>query len=222
MHNAFLTEIKVSGRQKGSRIESFDIFYYLNKAQDEWLKEKYDQGFEVSQALVDDLRVFLEKNVELDALYAGNNAGFKNYDVDYVEFPEDYLHTISVRSKVLYSFTPLTFTVIDGSRVPNESTKSAIYFNRFSQSDDIYKLLSDPFNTTKPSGPLMDINDSRINVYTNKKFIVDKVFLNYLRTPKTISVETGQACELPEIFHSEIVEQAVGLYAKFLNSQEDN
>lgn len=222
MHNAFLTEIKISGRQKGSRIESFDIFYYLNKAQDEWLKEKYDQGFEVSQALVDDLRVFLKKNIELDALYAGNNSRFNKYYVDYVEFPEDYLHTISVRSKVLFSFQPLTFTVDDSSRIPNEQTKSAIYFNKFSQSDDIYKLLSDPFNKTKHSNPLMDINNSRINIYTDDKFIVDKVFLNYLRTPKRISVETSQACELPEIFHTEIVEQAVGLYAKFLNSQEDN
>lgn len=220
MQNNFLVEVKA--RDFGATVDSSDIFYYLNKAQEKWLKEKYDQGFEVSQALVDDLRVFLKKDVELDAKYAGDSARFKDYYVDYVEFPNDYLHAISYRSKVLYSFKPITFTVTNGSRVPNESTKSAIYFNRFSQSDDIYKLLEDPFNSTKHTRPLVDINDRRINIYTNKKFVVDKVYLNYLREPKEISVETDQACELPEVFHEEIVEQAVGLYAKFLNSQEDN
>lgn len=220
MQNNFLVELKA--RDFAATVDSSDIFYYLNKAQDKWIKEKFDKGFEINQPLVDDLRVFLEKDAELDTQYAGDNASFDNFYVDYVKFPENYLHVVSSRSKVNYSFTPLTFTLDNGKRVANGSTKSAIYYNRYSQSDDIYKLLDDSFNTTKHSTPLVDINGSRMNVYTNEHFIIDKVLLNYIRQPKEISVENNQPSELPETFHEEIVEQGVSLYAKFLNSQENN
>jgi len=216
MQRDFLVEIK--SRDFGATLDSTDIFYYLNKAQENWIKEKYQKGFEIDQSLTDDLRVFVVKDRELDTKYSGE--AINGFYVDYVNLPDDYLHRISDRSKVLYSFDEITFTVNVDSRVPNEDTKSGIYFNKYSQSDDIYKLLSDPFNKTKHSSPLIDINDSRINIYTDNRFLVDKVFLNYIREPLTIDPKKDQACELPNIYHKEIVEQAVALFGQFSQNQK--
>lgn len=221
MQNSFLTEIKAKDH---TVIGSDDIFYYLNKAQENWIKEKFAQGFELTQSLTDDLKTFFKKDVNIDASYGGSLAQFGDYEVDYIDLPSDYLHLISQRSKVNYSFNGINFNISGGSRVASGKFKTDIYFNKWVQSDDIYQLLSDPFNTTKHTKPLSDINDQRINIYTNDRFIIDEGIINYIREPKEIDPETGQSSELPNIYHKEIVEQAVALYSQFsapsANSQD--
>ena len=83
-------------------------------------------------------------------------------------------------------------------------------FNKFVQQDDIYKLLDDPFNTTKPSSPLTTIRGNFIDIYTSAIFIIDRVKITYIRKPKKISVSLGIDCELPEHTHQEIVDMTVG------------
>lgn len=212
MQNSFLTEIKAKDH---TVINSDDIFYYLNKAQEQWIKEKFAQGFELTQGLIDDLRVFFKKDVDLDAKYGGSLAQFGNFKVDYITLPDDYLHLVSQRSQINYSFDGIDYTLVDGSRKAEGQYKTDIYFNKWIQSDDTYQLLSDPFNTTKHNKPISDINDQRINIYTNDKFIVDKGIINYIREPKDIDPEVDQSSELPEIYHREIVQQAVALYSQF-------
>lgn len=221
MQNSFLTEIKTKDH---TVIGSDDIFYYLNKAQENWIKEKFAQGFELTQSLTDDLKTFFKKDVSIDASYGGSLAQFGDYEVDYIDLPSDYLHLISQRSRVNYSFNGISYTLSGGSRVADGKFKTDIYFNKWVQSDDIYQLLSDPFNTTKHTKPLSDINDQRINIYTNDRFIIDEGIINYIREPKEIDPETGQSSELPNIYHKEIVQQAVALYSQFsapsANSQD--
>jgi len=226
MHNAFLSEAKIPEDRKGSVIESFDVFYYLNKAQEQWILQKFPQAFEISQDLIDDLRIFYEKDVSIDASYGGTDAKFGKFEVDYIEFPNDYLHLVSQRSQVAYNYDGISYSLSNGRREPDGDYENDIYFNKWTQSDDIYKLLSDPFNTTKHNNPITDINDQRINIYTNDNFLVERGIINYIREPKKIDPNAGQTSELPEIYHREIVQQAVALYSQFSspsansNSQE--
>tara|TARA_R110000787_G_scaffold50721_5_gene120618 strand:+ start:14493 stop:15722 length:1230 start_codon:yes stop_codon:yes gene_type:complete len=83
--------------------------------------------------------------------------------------------------------------------------------NRFSQLDDIYTLLDDPFNKTKHTSPLSTINGSNLDIYTDETFFVPKVKLTYLRKPRAISSTTGSVitCELAEHTHQEIVDMSV-------------
>lgn len=222
MQNSFLTEIKA--RDHAASIPSDDIYYYLNKAQEQWILKKFPQGFEITQDLIDDLRIFYKKDVDIDAFYAGTDAKFGNFEVDYIEFPDDYLHLVSQRSQVAYNYNGINYTIDSlGSRQPEGEYKSDIYFNKWIQSDDIYKLLSDPFNTTKHDNPITDINNQRINIYTNDNFLIQKGIINYIREPKEIDPKTDQESELPEIYHKEIVQQAVALYSQFsTNSPSSN
>ena len=81
--------------------------------------------------------------------------------------------------------------------------------NRFVQQDDIFKLLNDPFNTTKHTSPITTIRRDYIDIYTSDIFIIDRVKITYIRKPKQISLSLGIDCELPTHSHQEIVDMTV-------------
>jgi hypothetical protein len=80
--------------------------------------------------------------------------------------------------------------------------------NRFSQQDDIYRLLDDPFNVTYKDEPLTTIRDRSIDVYSSALFIIESIKITYLRKPLNISLSLGSDCELPTHTHNEIVAMA--------------
>ena len=80
---------------------------------------------------------------------------------------------------------------------------------KFSQQDDIYALLDDPFNSTSSRSLLYTIQETFLDLYTNFSFIPNSVQIKYIRKPAEISKRFGVGCELPEHTHHEIVEMAV-------------
>mgnify|MGYP003123982132 FL=1 len=94
-------------------------------------------------------------------------------------------------------------------REPIDFSKRIQEGNRFSQQDDIFALLNDPFNTTKHTSPLTTIRGRSIDVYTSDIFIIDTLKITYIRKPKEISLSLGINCELPEHTHQEIVAMTV-------------
>ena len=91
-------------------------------------------------------------------------------------------------------------------RVPTGPYQTIYEGNRFSQQDDIFTLLNDPFNTTKHTSPLTTMRCRSIDIYTNDIFIIDTVKITYIREPNEISLSLGIDCELPEHTHQEIVD----------------
>ena len=94
-------------------------------------------------------------------------------------------------------------------RIPREPTDKKTVLNRFSQQDDIFRLLDDPFNTTNEKEPLTTMRDKNIDIYTSAIFITDSIKITYLRKPQSISLSLGYDCDLPEHTHQEIVAMAV-------------
>lgn len=80
---------------------------------------------------------------------------------------------------------------------------------KFSQQDDIYALLDDPFNSTSERSLLYTIQETFLDLYTNLSFIPNSVQIKYIRKPAEVSKRFGVGCELPEHTHHEIVEMAV-------------
>lgn len=80
---------------------------------------------------------------------------------------------------------------------------------KFSQQDDIYALLDDPFNSTSPRSLLYTIQETFLDLYTNNTFLPNSVQIKYIRKPAQMSKRFGVGCELPEHTHHEIVEMAV-------------
>lgn len=80
---------------------------------------------------------------------------------------------------------------------------------KYSQHDDLYAILDDPFNSTKSSSPLYTIQENFVDLYTTQEFITQDIFIKYLRRPALISYRRGIGSELSEHTHDEIVEMAV-------------
>ena len=80
---------------------------------------------------------------------------------------------------------------------------------KYVQHDDLYKVLGDPFNSTKSSAPLYTIQENFVDLYSNVKFVPVNLVLKYLRFPHDMNVARGIGSELPLHTHDEIVEMAV-------------
>jgi hypothetical protein len=79
----------------------------------------------------------------------------------------------------------------------------------YSQLDDIYTLLQDPFNTTTSTGPKYTLGENFVKIYTTNEFIVPSATVTYIRRPQRMNRIIGVGCELPEHTHQEIVEMAI-------------
>ena len=108
--------------------------------------------------------------------------------------------------------TPVVFNQdLSLKRVP--STKNFIreaYKCKMVQHDDIFAMISDPFNKTKYSSPLTVMRGDKIDVFTDDLFIADKIRLTYIRKPAMVSLGQFVNCDLPDHTHEEIVMLAVG------------
>jgi hypothetical protein len=98
-------------------------------------------------------------------------------------------------------------------KIPTDGTQADYRLYRtnckFSQQDDIYALLDDPFNSTKETALLYTIQETFIDLYTKEYFAPRTIQIKYIRKPASISKRDGIGCELPEHTHHEIVEMAV-------------
>lgn len=102
--------------------------------------------------------------------------------------------------------------VSEGKRNPiNESICfKGTFSGHLVQQDDIFRILQDPFNTTRYDNPVATISGNNLIVFTNKRFIVDNVLLNYLKRPAAITLSQGPT--LPDPLHKSIVDRAVTLH----------
>lgn len=79
----------------------------------------------------------------------------------------------------------------------------------FVQHDDLYSLLSDPFNTTTYDKIKYTIQENFIDVHSDETFFTTFVDIKYIRQPKRMNNGSNVGCELPEHTHQEIVEMAI-------------
>jgi hypothetical protein len=113
-----------------------------------------------------------------------------------------------VNTSQVTSASPQAYDMGTFKRTPMVPCTKDQVLNRFSQQDDIFKLLEDPFNTTNHREPLTTIRGGNIDIYTSAIFITEAVKITYLRKPLVISISLGSDCELPEHTHQEIVAMA--------------
>lgn len=108
----------------------------------------------------------------------------------------------------VYDFTANS---VGTHRIPTSVFTREIHPNKFIQHDDIFKLLTDPFNKTKHTAPLSTIQGDNIEIYTDDTFLIEEVKLLYLRQPaKVDNTSTVPVnCDLPDHTHQEIVDMTV-------------
>lgn len=196
-------------------LNSDEVYRYLNEAQDIIVEEMFAR-FETDQIITDDLRVLVARDQEVDALYAGADAAINGFNADYATLPADYRYLISSRTEVKFNTNGVTIATntVDVARTITGTSTTRTVMNRVSQSDDIYRLLLDPFSRTRYSEPLGVVNGARLYVYTESTFICERFFLDYISTPDTISLANSVDCELPVVLHREVVDRAIDRFVQ--------
>ena len=76
----------------------------------------------------------------------------------------------------VYDFTANS---VGTHRIPTSVFTREMHPNKFIQHDDIFKLLTDPFNKTKHTAPLSTIQGDNIEIYTDDTFLIEEVKLLY-------------------------------------------
>jgi hypothetical protein len=220
--------IQINQLDSALTLTSTDIFYWLNKAQEKFVKDRFNGvsvglGFEQSYQLIADLQQLVERSKQIIPTYI-NESVLEGISIEKSDLPTNYLYLIAHRSAIWINYPEVTFDIsvneVDSTerRIATGNARLRVVRNRLSQSDDIYKLLEDPFNTTTTSSPLTTISGNSIFTYSNKSFLVKETTIDYIRYPKTISLTADPAnyetdvCELPVHLHKEIIQLGVDLF----------
>lgn len=192
-------------------LSSDDIQYWLNKAQLELVKETF-KHFEKSKSISADLQHLITNTSEETKHFNDTITGF---EIDRAPIPTDNLYVLNVRASVKYGDIDVS-KATGGRRSLTGKTK--IVPTRMVQNHKIYSMLDDPFNTTKTLSPISYLNDDGVDIYTDNKFIAERVYFNYLRMPTEINFKDNISSELPKHLHKPIIQHAVDL---FLNNTRD-
>ncbi len=197
-----------------------EVDWLLNEAQELLLRRRMGQnnakvqGFEGIQKRIDDLKTLHVKFPVQIGLVPTLDQGV--YEIDLTNLTHTY-----------YFLTRGYADVKDGVCTTTAEVK-------LTQNDDLSEVLKDPFN--KPDDFNIPGNFGQASIGANKEGslylypgtnTVEKVYLEYIRKPRKISLGTytyidntvliPQTSELPEHIHPELVTQAVELVAIILN-----
>lgn len=148
---------------------------------------------------------------------------WENYDTEYYPnsfiFISEDLNSLTIDNQtsstnnVIYNFTDY-----DRNGIITSVQSIGLKPNRLVKSDELLTLNETPFGNTKYHSPLSTLENGRLNVYHTKRFIFNRVQIQYIRKPRLISLSLNQSCEINDNFHEEIVDEAVQLIQARVNS----
>lgn len=107
---------------------------------------------------------------------------------DTTDLPGNYLYTLAVEGNVDGVWRPV----------------------RIVQKDDLFRLLVDPFHTTKYDDPMGTVENGKVVVYNKPDFEVSEMRHEYVRRPNDVTRESGT--ELDPGYHNKLVSLAVTLF----------
>lgn len=177
--------------------------FWLNRAQERFIKQRLHPegdpkklGFSKNEKRLDDLRTLITVDYTDDIT--------PDPTADWVEFdlPTDYMFLVNARVHVY---------IACGGTIDYGAGDTPIERDlRIVSQGDAYHLQQNPFGKTSPSFPLGLMYDEAIRVFqTSEKFILEAIYLDYLREPVAISLNNAVDCELADHTHHEIVDLAV-------------
>lgn len=185
------------------------IDYWLNKAQDELIKDclspdkSSERAFEETQDKLEDIRTIV---IESPVLTSYSNDGGDTYITN---LPSDYLYRLR-HNCITYS------DICSIKKVGGIFTKQLFINN----------MLKDPFWTPSVLEPIYYIVGNTIRYPTKKQFVVSGTYLTYVKNPSTmrlgsqyVNPTTDVQCELPEYSHTKLLARAVSMVLENIESQ---
>tara|TARA_B100001094_G_scaffold75207_1_gene71623 strand:- start:15732 stop:16430 length:699 start_codon:yes stop_codon:yes gene_type:complete len=178
--------------------------FWLNRAQERFIKQRLHPegdpkklGFSKNEKRLNDLRSIIEVDFEDQPAVLDPTADFIEFDI-----PTEFMFLINARVSMYITCGGTIDTGPGATPVERDL--------RIVSQDDVYHLQQNPFGKSSPSFPMAIMYDEAIRVFqSSEKFILETLYLDYLREPVSISLNTNVNCELADHTHHEIVDLAV-------------
>ncbi len=199
MQTAFEIEAKIID----SRLKplSSDIFYWINRAVERFVKSRYtgdnstDKGFEQNQKRIDDLRTLVEE------VTIGTSIGTYKPNSYIATLPVDYLYLVGEESQISYTNSQsILVNIRTGVMQCTIDRYRQEVDNSFSEFNLQYGL----------ARPLRLFYGTYIELVSDGNYTIPYLYLRYISIPQVVSL--SNPCNLPAPTHPEIIKMAVGLY----------
>lgn len=191
-----------------SKLNSDTIFYYINRAKDEYVKQLY-RAFQLNQELSDKLRTLVktDKYTSFDFKKV-NNRWSTNY-------PDNYLYTLGEQ---------VSIHIFD-DRCPSLVSKSMDVIEATIETVDriLSNSLSEYHLHHNQARPVRLYTDGKIVLITDGNYGINEYQLTYLRNAKDLGNNlTEEYTEMPVDTHQEIVDAAVMMYIQQAASMQQS
>lgn len=115
----------------------------------------------------------------------------------------------------------VTTTNIDKQVTTYKSSLSTIniQLNRDIKADFLDSAQSSFYNQSIPISPLSTIANNQILIRNTERFLANKIFISYIRTPRKISLALNQNSELSGTVHEEICDLAIQILKKQIEDE---
>lgn len=198
----------LSQYQNGFKLNSDTIFFYINKAKEEYIKQLY-RVFQQNQEMSDKLRTL----VVTKTYYAKD---MKNYNNKFVmNYPEDYMFALGEQ----------TFITIKNNQCPNLTTKSSDVIEATIETVDriLENSLSEYHLRHNNAKPVRVYTDNNIVLYTDNKYGIDTYKLTYLKKSYDLGKNIkSEYTDLQDFVLNEIVDVAVDMYVRHVTATSSN
>lgn len=186
------------------KITSNTIFFYINMALMEYIKELY-KVYQSNQEMSDKLRTITTTHVYQSSDFTVHN---NKYSTDY---PEDYVYALGEQ----------VYINIKNDKCPNLVTKTSDVIEATIETVDkrLADSLSEYHLRHNQAKPVRVYTDNKIVLYTDGNYGIGKYSLTYLRYPKKLGEHlTEEYTDLPEFVLAEIVDVAVQAYLRHVTA----
>jgi hypothetical protein len=201
MHTAFNQGLQRVNANAYDYFTTDEINHWLNRAQERFIKDRAfitgdvkRVGFEGNQKRLDDIRTLVSQDY-FDGWTANTAAQWEQVDL-----PADYLYLVNVRAAIRYDVCGNVTASSPQRNIPVRVVDNA----------EVYQMQQDPFAKSQFSTPLATVSENDIRVFQDgESFILEGIYVDYVRIPADVDLSLGQDCELAPHTHQEIVDIAV-------------
>lgn len=188
-----------------------EIDFWLNRAQERFIKDRTfltsdnkQLGFEGNQKRLDDLKNIIALDY-LDDAAPQAGIEFQQYDL-----PLNYLHLINIRAQIRK----------DNCAPATLGSEQVVVPVRLVNNREVYFLQQDPFSRSQVNSPIAILYEQDLKVFqNNESFILEGIYIDYIRQPQIISLQLNQTSELDDYTHNEIVDITVNTILEAIESQ---
>lgn len=181
------------------KINSDTIFFYINKALGDYVKELY-RSFQITQEISDKLRRLVKTSKYTESDFTVHNNKFST------DYPEDYMFALGEQTYIRIKDPQCDY--VTKARDVIEATIESVD-RRLEDSLSEYRLR---YGQAKP---IRVYTENKIVLYTDGNYSISNYDLTYLKEPKKLgNALTQEYTDLPEYALTEVVDVAVETYLR--------